>query len=67
MIIAIEGHEKDAKVSENRYSDFVAITLYVEGRLVPLPDTFSRQYRVVEATSREREMLKCWGYKLEGL
>jgi hypothetical protein len=67
MKVVVEGREKNARLEEYRCSDFVAVSLYIEEELIPLPDTFSQQYRLVEASGREREMLRGWGYRLEGL
>jgi hypothetical protein len=67
MRVVVEGREKDARLEEYRCSDFVAVTLYVDEELIPLPETFSQRYRLIEASRREREMLRGWGYRLEGL
>ncbi|MBD3315146.1 MAG: hypothetical protein GF344_05120 [Chitinivibrionales bacterium] len=66
MKVVVEGKEKKARLEEYRCSDFVAVSLYVDEEFVPLSDTFANQYHLVEANMREREMLKGWGYRLEG-
>jgi hypothetical protein len=67
MVVRFEGREMEASVADYRCKDFFSINLYVGRKLVPLPDTFTGQYELVEATPREREMLRCWGYQLAGL
>jgi hypothetical protein len=67
MIVKFEGREADAQVSEVRCHNFVSISLWVNGELVPLPDTFSMRYQLVSASDREREMLRGSGYRLCGL
>lgn len=67
MTVRFEGREMEASVADYRCSDFFAINLYVGRRLVALPDTFTGQYELVDATPREREMLRSWGYRLAGL
>jgi hypothetical protein len=67
MKVKVEGRELEASVAEYRCRDFVSATFFINGIQVALADTVSRQYRVVEATPRERELLKSWGYRLEGL
>lgn len=67
MRLMVENREKPGEISEYRCRDFVSATLYIDGEPVPLSDTVGGRYRLVEATHREREVLKCWGYQLEGL
>ncbi|MBD3392326.1 MAG: hypothetical protein GF418_09680 [Chitinivibrionales bacterium] len=67
MKVKVEGREFNAKVAEYRCRDFVTATFFIDGTPVPLADTVGGQYRLVEATPREREILKCWGYRLDGL
>jgi hypothetical protein len=67
MKVKVEGKEFEASVAEYRCRDFVSATFFINGIQVPLSDTVGRQYMVVEASNREREILKSWGYRLEGL
>ena len=67
MRVKIDGRLKDASVSEYRCRDFVSLSFFVDGKPVPLADTVSRTYELIDASRREKEMLKCWGYKLAGL
>ena len=67
MKVRVEGRVQDATVSEYRCRDFVSLSFYVDGKPVPLAETVSHQYHVLDASAQEREMLRCWGYRLEGL
>lgn len=67
MVVKVEGKEKVGVISEYRCRDFVSAAFYLDGEFIPLTDTVGGQYRLVEADAGEREMLKCWGYRLEGL
>jgi len=67
MKVKVEGRELEASVAEYRCRDFVSATFFINGMQVGLSDTMGRHYKIVEATAREREILKCWGYQLEGL
>jgi hypothetical protein len=67
MRVKVEGRELEAEVAEYRCRDFVSATFFINGMQVGLADTVGRQYKIIEATQREREILKSWGYRLEGL
>jgi hypothetical protein len=67
MKVKIEGSVKEAALSEYRCRDFVSLSFFVDGKPVALSDTFSLAYRLVDADPWEKEILKAWGYKLEGL
>jgi hypothetical protein len=67
MRVRLEWQELEACVAEYRCRDFVSATFFINGIEVPLADTIGRHYQVVDASQRERELLKCWCYNLEGL
>ena len=67
MKVMVGNIEKDAEISEYRCRDFVSASLFVDGQQVPLSETVTQQYKLVEASDREKEVLKGWGYRLDGL
>jgi hypothetical protein len=67
MKVKVEGRVKDAALSEYRCRDFVSLSFFVDGKPVALSDTVSDRYELVDADAREREMLRSWGYRVQGL
>ena len=67
MKIAVEGKEYDATVAEYRCRQFVSATFFINGVQVGPAETAGQRYKIVHASPREREILKCWGYRIEGL
>ncbi|MBD3392649.1 MAG: hypothetical protein GF418_11205 [Chitinivibrionales bacterium] len=67
MRVKVEGAVKQAAVSEYRCRDFVSLSFFVDGKPVPLASTVTRDYELVDADAREKEMLRCWGYRIQGL
>lgn len=67
MKVKIEGREIHATIREHRCREFVGAELTIGGRSVGIADTMSAHYELVEASHRERELLRGCGFRVRGL
>jgi hypothetical protein len=67
MKVKVEGVVKEATLSEYRCRDFVSLSFSVDGAPVSLSDTAANCYSLVEANTEEKEMLRGFGFRIEGL